>query len=49
VLVKRWLLVIPQLLIVSLFIGGGLWVGNQATSVLSAPVPRCPLHVRRRG
>src|SRR3954471_23178364 len=32
VLVKWWLLALPQLLIVSLFIGGGLWVGNQATS-----------------
>src|SRR4051794_19293500 len=32
VLVKSWLLALPQLLIVSLFIGGGLWVGNQATS-----------------
>src|SRR4051812_44529461 len=32
VLVKWWLLAIPQLLIVSLFIGGGLWVGDQATS-----------------
>jgi hypothetical protein len=32
VLVKSWLLAIPHLLIVSLFIGGGLWVGNQATS-----------------
>jgi Domain of unknown function (DUF4389) len=32
VLVKWWLLAIPHLLIVSLFIGGGLYVGNQATS-----------------
>jgi hypothetical protein len=32
VLVKWWLLAIPHLLIVSLFVGGGLWVGNQATS-----------------
>jgi hypothetical protein len=32
VLVKWWLLALPQLLIVSLFIGGGLWVGSQATS-----------------
>jgi uncharacterized protein DUF4389 len=32
VLVKWWLLAIPHLLIVSLFIGGGLWIGNQATS-----------------
>src|SRR3954468_17680351 len=32
VLIKWWLLAIPQLLIVSLFIGGGLWLGNQATS-----------------
>jgi hypothetical protein len=32
VLVKWWLLAIPHLLIVSLFIGGGLWVSNQATS-----------------
>src|SRR4051812_17591979 len=32
VLVKWWLLAIPQLLIVSLFVGGGIWVGDQATS-----------------
>jgi hypothetical protein len=32
VLVKWWLLAIPQLLIVSLFVGGGLYFGNQATS-----------------
>jgi hypothetical protein len=32
VLVKWWLLAIPQLLIVSLFVGGGLWVGDEATS-----------------
>src|SRR4051812_49530807 len=32
VLVKSWLLAIPHLLIVSLFIGGGIWVGEQATS-----------------
>jgi hypothetical protein len=32
VLVKWWLLAIPHLLIVSLFIGGGLWVGDRATS-----------------
>jgi len=32
VLVKWWLLAIPHLLIVSLFVGGGLWAGDQATS-----------------
>src|SRR5690348_4294913 len=32
VLVKWWLLAIPHLLIVSLFVGGGLYVGDQATS-----------------
>jgi hypothetical protein len=32
VLVKWWLLAIPHLLIVSLFVGGGLYVGNQASS-----------------
>src|SRR5919202_886663 len=32
VLIKWWLLAIPHLLIVSLFIGGGLYLGNQATS-----------------
>jgi hypothetical protein len=32
VLIKWWLLAIPHLLIVSLFIGGGIWVGDQATS-----------------
>src|SRR5919202_165250 len=32
VLIKWWLLAIPHLLIVSLFVGGGLYVGNQATS-----------------
>src|SRR6185437_9689727 len=30
VLVKWWLLAIPHLLIVSLFVGGGLWAGDQA-------------------
>jgi hypothetical protein len=32
VLVKWWLLALPHLLIVSLFIGGGLWLGNRTTS-----------------
>ena len=32
VLVKSWLLAIPHLLIVSLFVGGGLWIGDQATA-----------------
>jgi hypothetical protein len=32
VLVKSWLLAIPHLLIVSIFVGGGLWLGNEATS-----------------
>jgi hypothetical protein len=32
VLVKWWLLAIPHLLIVSLFVGGGLWAGDQATT-----------------
>jgi hypothetical protein len=32
VLVKWWLLAIPHLLVVSLFVGGGLWIGDQATS-----------------
>ncbi len=32
VLVKWWLLALPQLLIVSLFVGGGLWIGDQATA-----------------
>jgi hypothetical protein len=32
VLVKWWLLAIPHYLIVSIFIGGGLWIGSQASS-----------------
>ena len=32
VLVKWWLLAIPHYLIVSLFIGGGLWIGSQTSS-----------------
>jgi Domain of unknown function (DUF4389) len=39
VLVKWWLLAIPQLLIVSLFVGGGLWISSQATSGNGGPDP----------
>src|SRR3954453_4909313 len=39
VLVKWWLLAIPHLLIVSLFVGGGLWISSQATSGNGGPDP----------
>jgi len=39
VLVKSWLLAIPHLLIVSLFVGGGLWISSQATSGNGGPDP----------